>query len=147
MRNDVTDKREVGGTRWHSWLRQCATSPKIAGSIPNGIIATFHWHKPSGRTMYLGSTQPLTEMSTRNIYWRDNGGRGVWLTNLPPASTGCLESWEPQPPGTLRVCPGLQWDCFMLPLGVNCYLYKIQYVEYVDIQGHRQQTLKILTYD
>jgi hypothetical protein len=23
-----------------------------------------------------------------------------------------LEIWEPQPPGTLRVCPGLQRDCF-----------------------------------
>jgi hypothetical protein len=27
----------------------------------------FHLHNPSGRTMALGSTQPLTEMSTRNI--------------------------------------------------------------------------------
>ena len=26
-----------------------------------------HFHNPSGRTMALGSTQPLTEMSTRNI--------------------------------------------------------------------------------
>jgi hypothetical protein len=29
----------------------------------------FHWHNPSGRTMVLGSTQPLTEMSTINISW------------------------------------------------------------------------------
>ena len=28
-----------------------------------------HWHNPSDRTMALGSTQPLTEMSTRNISW------------------------------------------------------------------------------
>jgi hypothetical protein len=40
---------------------------KVAGSIPNGAIGIFHWHKPSGRTMALGSTQPLIEMSTRNI--------------------------------------------------------------------------------
>jgi hypothetical protein len=26
-----------------------------------------HWHNPSSRTMALGSTQPLTEMSTRSI--------------------------------------------------------------------------------
>jgi len=26
--------------------------------------------------------------------------------------TDCLEIWKPQPPGTLRACPGLQWDCF-----------------------------------
>jgi len=29
----------------------------------------FHWYNPSGRTMALGLTQPLTEMSTRNISW------------------------------------------------------------------------------
>jgi len=29
---------------------------------------------PSGRTMDLGSTQPLTEMSTRVIFWRKGGG-------------------------------------------------------------------------
>jgi len=58
------------GTRWLSWLRHCATSRKVAGSIPDGVIRIFHWHNPSGRTMVLGSTQPLTEMSTRNISWR-----------------------------------------------------------------------------
>jgi len=29
----------------------------------------LHLHNPSGRTMTLGSTQTLTEMSTRNISW------------------------------------------------------------------------------
>ena len=57
------------GTRWRSWLRHCATSRKVAGSIPDGIIGIFHWHNPSGRNMALGVTQPLTEMSTRNISW------------------------------------------------------------------------------
>jgi len=42
----------------------------FAGSIPDGVVGIFHWHNPSGRTMALGSTQPLTEMSTRNISWR-----------------------------------------------------------------------------
>ena len=60
---------EPAGTRcwWRSWLRHCATSRKVAGSIPYGVIGIFHWHNPSGRTMALGLTQPLTEMSTRNI--------------------------------------------------------------------------------
>jgi hypothetical protein len=40
------------------------------GSIPGGVIGTFHSHNPSGRTMAQGLTQPLTEMSTRNIFWR-----------------------------------------------------------------------------
>ena len=59
----------VEGTRWRSWLRPCATSRKVAGSIPDGVIAIFHRHNPSGHTMALGLTQPLTEMSTRNISW------------------------------------------------------------------------------
>ena len=57
------------GTQWRSWLRHCATSRKVSGSIPDGVIGIFHWHNPSGRTMALESTQPLTEKSTRNIFW------------------------------------------------------------------------------
>ena len=49
--------------------RHCATSWKVAGSIPDGATGIFHWHNPSGRTTALGSTQPLTEMSTRNVSW------------------------------------------------------------------------------
>jgi len=59
----------VRGTRWRSWSRHCATSRKVAGSITDGVIGIFHWHNPSGRTMALGLTQPLTEMSTRNVSW------------------------------------------------------------------------------
>jgi len=52
-----------------SWLRHCATSWKIAGSIPDGVTGIFHWHNSSGRTAALGLTQPLAEISTRNISW------------------------------------------------------------------------------
>jgi hypothetical protein len=51
------------------WLRHCATSRKVAGSIPDGVIGIFNWRYPSGRTRALVSTQPLTEMSTRKISW------------------------------------------------------------------------------
>jgi hypothetical protein len=27
---------------WRSWLRHCATSQKVAGSIPDGVIGIFH---------------------------------------------------------------------------------------------------------
>jgi hypothetical protein len=47
---------------------------KVAGSIPDGVIVIFHLHNPSGRTMALGSTQLLTEMSTRNISLVGGGG-------------------------------------------------------------------------
>ena len=42
---------------------------KVAGSIPDGVTGIFHWLNPSGRTMALESTEPLTEMSTRNVSW------------------------------------------------------------------------------
>ena len=36
-----------GDTRWCTWLRHCATSRKVAGSIPDGVTGIFH----SGRIM------------------------------------------------------------------------------------------------
>ena len=30
------------GTRWRTWLRHCATSRKVAGSVPYGVIGIFH---------------------------------------------------------------------------------------------------------
>jgi hypothetical protein len=57
------------GTAVAQWLRYCATDRKVTGSIPDGVIGIFHWHNPSNRTMALGSTQLLTEMSTRSISW------------------------------------------------------------------------------
>jgi hypothetical protein len=42
------------------------------GSILDEITGFFKWTIPSSRTMALGSIQPLTEMSTRNIL----GGKG-----------------------------------------------------------------------
>jgi hypothetical protein len=50
-------------------------------------------------------------MSIRNISLGGKGGRWVGLT-LPPSTADCHEIWEPQPPGTLRACPGMYRDCF-----------------------------------
>ena len=49
--------------------------------------------------MVLGSTQLLTEMSTRSIFW-GKGGRCVRLTTLSPScavamKSGNLNSWNP----------------------------------------------------
>ena len=56
----------------HIWLRHCATSRKVTESITESIVGIFHCHYPSGRTMVLELTQPLTEISTRNIFWGIN---------------------------------------------------------------------------
>ena len=92
------------------YLRHYATNWKVAGSIPNGVIGIFHWHNSSGRTMALGLTQPLTEMSTRNISLGSKGGRCVGLTTLPPhvpvvfksGNLNLLETSEP-----VQVCNGI----------------------------------------
>jgi hypothetical protein len=55
--------------------------------------------------MVLGSTQRLIEMSIWGVEGKD--GRCVGLTTLPPSCADCLEIWELQPPGTLRVCNGM----------------------------------------
>jgi len=65
--NNYRDYIKMRGTAVVQRLRCCATNRKVAGSIPDGVIGNFHWHNPSDRPMALGSTQPLTEMSTRNI--------------------------------------------------------------------------------
>ena len=51
------------------WLRCCATNRKVTGSIPDGVNEFFIDINTSDRTMALGSTHPLTEMSTRSISW------------------------------------------------------------------------------
>jgi hypothetical protein len=94
-------------------LRCCATNRKVAGSIPAGVIEIFHWHNPSDRTVTLGSTQPLTEMSTTSISWgvKTAGAWGWKLYHRPgPLSRVLvtLTSWNPL--GT----SGLWWNWFTL---------------------------------
>jgi hypothetical protein len=53
-------------------LKTCFQDPllhyfKIAGSIPVEVIGFFNWPNLSSRTMALGLTQPLTEMSTKYL--------------------------------------------------------------------------------
>jgi hypothetical protein len=52
--------------------------------MSRNIMFVLMYH--SGRTMALGLSQPLTEMSTRNLKketWGVKGGRRVGLTTLP----------------------------------------------------------------
>jgi hypothetical protein len=43
--------------------------PEGGGFDSDGVIEFFPLHNPSGRTMALGSTKSLTEISIRNISW------------------------------------------------------------------------------
>jgi hypothetical protein len=57
--------------------------PKVVGSIPHGVIGIFNLHNPSGHTVALGLTQPLTKM--RGITW------GLeWLVHRPDNLTNFM---------------------------------------------------------
>jgi hypothetical protein len=53
-------------TRYRGWSGHYATCRKVAGSSPDEVNF-FNLPNPSSRIMTLGSTQSLTEMSTRNL--------------------------------------------------------------------------------
>jgi hypothetical protein len=90
------------GTAVAQWLRHCATNQKVTGSIQDGVKEFFIDINLSDCTMALGSTQPLTEMSTRSISW-GKFGRCIRLTTLPPScavvkKSGNLNFLEPSGP-------------------------------------------------
>ena len=78
------------GTRWRSWLGHCATSRKVADSIPDGVTGNFQSHNPSGRRC----GPRVNSASNRNEYQEyilgGKGGRYVGLTTLPPSCGDCL---------------------------------------------------------
>jgi hypothetical protein len=52
--------------------------------FPFEVLGFFNWPNPYSRTVVLGSTQPLTEMSTRNLPGV-KGGRRIRLTTSQPS--------------------------------------------------------------
>jgi hypothetical protein len=61
---------------------------KFAGSIPDEVNGFFNWPNPSSHTTSLGATQPLTEMSSRNL--RGGEGRPARKADVSPA---CYKFW------------------------------------------------------
>jgi hypothetical protein len=90
-----------------------------AGSIPDEVIGFFNWPNPSSLTMALGSTQPLTEMSTRNL----PGGKGRPAREADNLIAICepivYKMWEPRDLTTLRAFTTYYRDSFTLPY-VHC---------------------------
>ena len=80
----------------------------VFSSLPSSAV--FLWRNPSGRTVALGSTQPLTEMSTRKISLgiKAVGSQGWQSYHLHVATvlkSGNLNPLEPS--GPVQACNGI----------------------------------------
>ena len=112
------------------WLRHYTTNRQVPGLNLGGVIGIFLWHNPSGRTMALGSTQPLKETSIRCISW---GYRRpvVRLTSLPPSCAVVMKSWNLnflEPSGHSRLVTGLLYLYLYLVSGLICILLHFTYL-------------------
>ena len=73
----------------HVPLKHCATSRKVAGSILDGVTGL----NPSGLTVTLKSTQPLTNEHHEYLLG-GKCGRGLRLTTLLLPRAECVEILE-----------------------------------------------------
>jgi hypothetical protein len=69
---------------------------KVVASIPDEVIRFFNLPNISNRTVTLGSTQPLTEMTTREV----SGGKGRPAHKADNLTAICepivKKMWEPR---------------------------------------------------
>jgi hypothetical protein len=103
----------AGCARYRIWLRNCATSRKVAGSSP-GCSGIFNLPNTFSRTMALGLTQPLKKMSTRNLPGVKSGRR-VGLTTLLPSVSRMSENVGASTSRKPKGLHGLYRDNFTLP--------------------------------
>jgi hypothetical protein len=97
------------GTAVAQWLRYCATNRKVAGSIPDGVIGNFYWHK----SFWSHYGPGVHSFSNRNEYQEyflgGKCGRCVRLTTLPPSCAVVMKSGKHnflEPSGPLQTCNG-----------------------------------------
>jgi len=69
----------------------------LSGALTVFAASGLHRHVATGRSQVRVGTLP-TQTWLRPVRRADN---------LTTFRCRCLEIWEPQPPGTLRACPGL----------------------------------------
>jgi len=94
-----------GDTQWHSWLRHCARRsqvrfPMVSLGFFIDVILIWPYYGP-------GVDSACNRNEYQEYFLGCQGGRCIELTTLPHSCADCLAIWEPQPPGTLRACPGL----------------------------------------
>jgi hypothetical protein len=69
--------------------------PKVRGPIPDEVFGFFDVPNPSSCTLALEYTQPLTEMSTRNLLGdKGQAGRSVRMTTSPQSVSEFSRNYE-----------------------------------------------------
>jgi hypothetical protein len=132
--------KNIDWKRYRCWLRHYATSRQVAGLNPRWGHWNSNWPNPSSRTMALGSTQPLTEISTRNL----PGGK--WRPALEADNLTAIREpivckmWEPQRLTTLWASTACYRDSFFSSFYIDWrYLRSECSGEYSDIRGRNWQ--------
>jgi hypothetical protein len=91
------------------WLRHSATIMMEAGPIRNGVVGIFHLYNPSGRTMVMVSTQPLTDMSVKYFIGLNAAGAYGWQPcHINVAIVLIYWSFNfLEPSGSVKACNGI----------------------------------------
>ena len=100
--------------RWRGWLRRCATSRQVAGSIPNSV---------SGFFIVVILQVAICSWGQIRIFPGCKCGRYVGLTNLSPSCADCHEIWEPP----------TSWNPHALSRPVQGFLYLYLYLNQMII--------------
>ena len=111
------------------------------GFHPDVVTGIFHWRNHSGRTMALGLTQPLIEMSTRNISrgqrWpvRRADNPTTFICRLP-CNLGASTSWNTS--GPVQVCSGIAWP--LLNVKTHCRSLQIfrRFYQFTKCKVHKR---------
>ena len=114
--NGQQDANGSGATKFRSTIYRrswaLVKEATVAGSIPDYVIGTFHWHNLSGRIMDPGLIQSLTKMTTRNISWRVKAAgaynRQPYHLHVPTVfKSESLTLLDPS--GPVQACRGIAW--------------------------------------
>jgi hypothetical protein len=117
------------------------------GRSPVQVPDEVDFFNPSNRTMALGSTQPLTEMSTRN----HPGGKKRPARRADNLTAICepivYKMWEPQPLTTLRAskaCRGENFTFLIRLIYMDCDGKYFQTSKLSDFFGHLMVRIRFL---
>jgi hypothetical protein len=99
---NISEPEFLSHTTPTQYFIHCATSVKVAGSIPDGDIGIFYWHNTSERTMALRVDSSSNTNEYQRYFLGGKGDRCVGLTTLPPLCAdwlnilGASTSWSPK---------------------------------------------------